>query len=210
MGGVISIGSREAAIVGEVAQNIPQISVALENHQADYQPFMIEVDGKILEKPIFILIDYGSTLTYISPRLVDLCKMRKYDFEKSWLVQLAIGTKRKLASFISSCEVYMQDLITKVDLNVLPLGSYDVLIGMDWLEKHKFVLNFFEKTFDYIDENVESKMVRGIPKKVLTKKISALQSKKSARKGCRLFAVHINETNDKETKPSLEDLPLLN
>ena len=67
----------------------------------------------------------------------------------------------------------MQDLITKVYMNVLPLGSYDVLIGMDWLEKHKVVLNCFDKTFDCIDENGESKMVRRIPKNVLTRKISA-------------------------------------
>ena len=83
-------------------------------------------------------------------------------------MQLTVGTKRKLSNFISSCEVHMQNLISKVDLNIFPLGSYDVLIGMDGLEKHKFVLNCFEKTFDYIDENDESKMVRGIPKKVLT------------------------------------------
>ena len=53
-------------------------------------------------------------------------------------------------------------------------------------------------------------MVRGIPKKVLTRKISALQLKKCAIKGCRVFVLHITETNDKETKPSLEDLPFLN
>ena len=91
-----------------------------------------------------------------------------------WLVQLATRTKRKVTSFISSCEVHMQDLITKVSLNVLPLGSYNVLIGMDSVEKHKAVLNCFENTFNCIDENGESKMVRGIPKKVLTRKISAL------------------------------------
>ena len=96
---------------------------------------MIEVDGKILDKPISILIDSGSTLSYISPKLVDFCKMRKYDFEKLWLVQLATGTKRKVTNFISSCEVHMQDLIKKVDLNVLPLGSYDVPIGMAMARK---------------------------------------------------------------------------
>ena len=68
---------REATTVGEVARNIPQISPVLENHQADYQPSMIEVDGKILDKPISILIDSRSTLSYISPNLVDLCKMKK-------------------------------------------------------------------------------------------------------------------------------------
>ena len=119
--------------MGEVARNISQISTALDNHQADYQPSMIEVDGKILDKPISILIYSSSTLSYISPKLVYLCKMRKYDFEKSWLMQLANGTKTKVTSFIYSCEVHMKDLITKVYLNVLPLIFYDVLIGMDWL-----------------------------------------------------------------------------
>ena len=53
-------------------------------------------------------------------------------------------------------------------------------------------------------------MVREIPKKVLTRKISFLKLKKCSRKGCRVFVVHIAETNDKETKPILEDLPVLN
>ena len=75
--------------VGEVARNIPQISAALDNLQVDFQPSMIEVDGKIIDKPISILIDSGYTLSYISPKFVDLCKMRMYEFEKSWLVQLA-------------------------------------------------------------------------------------------------------------------------
>ena len=34
--------------------------------------------------------------------------------------------------------------------------------------------------------------------------------KKCARKGCRVFVVHITETNDKETKPSLEYCLFLN
>ena len=128
---------------------------------------MIEVDGKILDNPISILIDSGSTPSYIYPKLVDLCKMKKYDFEKSWLVQLAIGTKRKVISFISSCEVHMQDLITKVYLNVLPLGCYDVLIGMDWLEKHKVVLNCFENPLIVLMIMVKVKGLEGFQRRFL-------------------------------------------
>ena len=35
----------------------------------------------------------------------------------------------------------MNDLNTHVDLNILMLGYYDLLIVMEWLEKHKFMLN---------------------------------------------------------------------
>ena len=36
--------------------------------------------------------------------------------------------------------------------NALMLGSYDVLIGMDWLEQNWVVLNCFDKTFTYFNE----------------------------------------------------------
>ena len=38
-------------------------------------------------------------------------------------------------------EILMNEFNTHVDLNILPLGSSDMLIGMDWLEKNRVVLN---------------------------------------------------------------------
>ena len=45
----------------------------------------------------------------------------------------------------------MDGLATYVDLNVLPPGSYDVLIGMDWLEaQRKKKLDCYNKTFEVL------------------------------------------------------------
>jgi hypothetical protein len=49
-------------------------------------------------------------------------------------VQLATGTKRKVTELIKSYSIDMNGLGMKAELNVLPLGSYDCLIGMDWLD----------------------------------------------------------------------------
>ena len=51
--------------------------------------------------------------------------------EKPSLVKLAIGTKRKVIELVKSYPVDMKGLSTKAELNILPLGSYDYLIGMD-------------------------------------------------------------------------------
>ena len=40
-----------------------------------------------------------------------------------------------------------------VKLNVLPLGSYDLLIGMDWLEQHRVILNCYDKTFTCLNSD---------------------------------------------------------
>jgi hypothetical protein len=39
----------------------------------------------------------------------------------------------------------MNGVSTKENLNIIPLGSYDFLIGMDWLEKHHVILYCYNK-----------------------------------------------------------------
>ena len=69
------------------------------------------------------------------------------------MVQLATGAKRKVTSFVKNCAVVMDQFETFVKLNVLPLGSYDILIYMDWLEQHKLILNCYDKTFTYVNND---------------------------------------------------------
>ena len=78
---------------------------------------------------------------------MEKCKLTIENFDSSWLVQLATGAKRKVTCYVKECALLMDDFKTTVKLNVLPLGSYDLLIGMDWLEQHKVVLNCYDKTF---------------------------------------------------------------
>ena len=53
---------------------------------------------------------------------------------------------------VEKCPLVMNGLVTCVDLNVLPLGSYDVFIGMDWLEAHRVKLDCYNKTFECMNE----------------------------------------------------------
>jgi hypothetical protein len=39
------------------------------------------------------------------------------------------------------CTLNLGDFITKANLYVMILGSYDIMIGMDWLESHEAILN---------------------------------------------------------------------
>jgi hypothetical protein len=73
---------------------------------------------------------------------------------------------------------------TKVYLNIIPLGSYDYLIGMDWLENHRVVLDCYNKVFTCLDEEGNSRRVKDIPRPIYVREISTLQLKKHFRKGC--------------------------
>jgi hypothetical protein len=67
-------------------------------------------------------------------------------------VQLAVGYTRKFNEMVKSCLIDMNGLNTKVDLNILPLGSYHCLIGMDWLDLHHDLLDCHKKAFTFLDE----------------------------------------------------------
>ena len=102
----------------------------------------------------------------------------------------------------------MNGLVTYVDLNVLPLGFYDVLIGMDWLEAHRVKLYYYNKTFECMDEEGNPIVVRGIPKVISVRQISEMQLKNFCRKGFQLYAAHVMEETENET-PRMEDFHVL-
>ena len=80
---------QEAETVGQVARVFPRICQSLEDLRADHQSTMFEVAGNIAEQYVSILIEPGSSHSYISPRVVDICAFKKVRHRKSWLIQLA-------------------------------------------------------------------------------------------------------------------------
>ena len=127
----------------------------------------------------------------------------------------AVGKNRRIldqnlvvSEVVEKCPLVMNGLVTCVDMNVLPLGSYDVLIGMDWLESHRVKFDYYNKTFKCMDEEGNPVVVKGIPKVILVRQVSAMQLKKFCRKCFQLYAAHILEATRDET-PRLEEYQVL-
>ena len=57
--------------VEDMGRETPQVYVALDNHQGDHQLTIVEVEVKISMQSIYVLIDLGSTHSYVSPKLVE-------------------------------------------------------------------------------------------------------------------------------------------
>ena len=95
-----------------MARTIPRIYAALEDFQEDHQSNVVEVEGKIAKQYVSILIDLRSTHSYITPKIVDICAFNKLKHRKSWLVQLATRTKRKVSEIVEKCPLDMDGLFT--------------------------------------------------------------------------------------------------
>jgi predicted aspartyl protease len=181
----------------------------VDGRQADHYSTVVEVEGKVSNNHIFVLIDPGDTLSYVSPGIVDSKELKKVRHRNYWIVQLATGTKRKVTYFISDCEFSLDGQNTKIKLNIIPLGSYYIIIGMDWLERHKVVLDCYEKSLTYKEENNIVMTIQVIKKPVSFRQISAMQFKKCMSKGCQIYDIQVKNLLDKENKPSLEYFSIL-
>jgi hypothetical protein len=57
-------------VVEDMGRNVTRICVTLDNKQVEFHPHMIEVEGKINNQPISILIDSGASHSYLYPNMV--------------------------------------------------------------------------------------------------------------------------------------------
>jgi hypothetical protein len=75
--------------VEDMGKNVPRIYATLDNKQVEFQSHMIEVEGKIKNQTIAILIDSGASHSYLDPKMVEKFQLPRRNLGKSWLVQLA-------------------------------------------------------------------------------------------------------------------------
>jgi hypothetical protein len=100
---------QKSSTMGDVGKILHRINAVMDGQQDDHQSTVVKVEGKVNNTCVSVLIDIGATLSYISPSVVYSNKLMKTRHAKSWLVQLAIGTKRKVFDFISDCEISLDD-----------------------------------------------------------------------------------------------------
>ena len=76
---------QQADIVEDMGRSMQRIYASLDNKQAEFQSHMIEVEGKINDQPIAILIDSRAIHSYIDPKLMERFHFPIRKLGKSWL-----------------------------------------------------------------------------------------------------------------------------
>jgi len=68
---------QEASTIGDIGKSSHRINVALDGRQADHQSTVVEIEGKIHDRKVCILIDPGAILSYVTPNLIDSNKVKR-------------------------------------------------------------------------------------------------------------------------------------
>ncbi|GKD45029.1 putative reverse transcriptase domain-containing protein [Tanacetum coccineum] len=93
--------------------------------------------------------------------------------------------------------------IFEIDLMPNELGTFDVIIGIDWLVKHDAIIDCGEKVvrIPYGNKMLIVESDKGVSR---LKAISCIKARKYVERGCHLFLAHVTEKESKEKR--LEDV----
>jgi hypothetical protein len=199
-------GSVGPTTVGDLGK-AHRIHAVVNNHQEEHQSTVLETSGTIADQTLSILIDLGATESFISGAALKRIKVKAVEQDEFSFVEMASGAKQKVGGKVTGCTLNLGEFVTRANLYVMILGSYDVVIGMDWLESHEAILNCKMKQLSLVDDEGQRRMIVGWNQGVSLRFISSLQLWKSMRKGCKIYA--ILALNEKGVAEGLEHLPVV-
>ncbi|GJS49005.1 putative reverse transcriptase domain-containing protein [Tanacetum coccineum] len=163
------------------------------------------VTGRFLlnNRYAFVLFDSGFDRSFVNTRFSSLLNIKPIKIEDSYEVELADGSIVSTNTILKGCTLSLVNHIFKIDLMPIELGTFDVIIGMDWLIKHDAVI-VCSKKFVRIPYENKTLIVEGDKGRSRLKVISYIKARKYVEKGCHLFLAHVTKKKSKEKR--LEDV----
>ncbi|GJS08864.1 putative reverse transcriptase domain-containing protein [Tanacetum coccineum] len=158
----------------------------------------------------YMLFDSGADRSFISNTFSTLLDIIPSALDVSYAVELADGKTSETSTMLRGYTLGLLRHPFNIDLMPIDLGSFDVIIGMDWLAKNHAVIVCDEKIVR-IPYGNEILIVQGDKsdkeKKSTLSIISCVKAQKYMEKGCQLFLaqVTVKENKDESKEKRLED-----
>ncbi|GJY22429.1 putative reverse transcriptase domain-containing protein, partial [Tanacetum coccineum] len=153
-----------------------------------------------------VLFDSGSYKSFVSSGFSQLIDIKPVRLNISYEVELADGKLVSTNTVLRGCTLNLLNQLFEVDLMPIELGTFDVIIGMDWLVKHDALIVCGKKEV-HIPVKGKMLVVKGNCDESRLKVVSCIKARKYIERGCHLFVAHVTEKEPKEKR--LEDIPVI-
>ncbi|GJW43518.1 putative reverse transcriptase domain-containing protein [Tanacetum coccineum] len=161
-----------------------------------------------------ILFDTGADRSFISTAFSSLINIAPTPLENCYDVELADGKLVGIDTIIRGCTLNFLDHPFNIDLMPVELGSFDVIIGMDWLRRCHAVIVCDEKLVQipYGNETLTfcgNESSNGRESRLTI--ISCSKAQEYMAKGCQVFLAQISakKEEDKSEGKQIKDVPIV-
>ncbi|GJW43450.1 putative reverse transcriptase domain-containing protein [Tanacetum coccineum] len=162
----------------------------------------------------YILFDTGADRSFVSAAFSTLLDIIPNTLDHGYNVELADGRIIGVNTILMGCTLNFLNHPFNINLMPVEMGSFDAIIGMDWLSKYSAVIDCAKKIVR-IPSGSEILIVRGDGcsegHRTRLNVISCTKVQKYLLKGSHVFLAHVTtkEIEDKSEKKRLEDVPIV-
>ncbi|KAI3802804.1 hypothetical protein L1987_30947 [Smallanthus sonchifolius] len=154
-----------------------------------------------------ILFDTGADKSFVSSEFSPLLGIKPIMLTSKYTIELADGKLIETDKVIQGCTLNLADHPFVIDLLPVTLGSFDIVIGMDWLSKNRAEIVCREKIVRIPLPNGETLSIQGERSGTTLRIITCMKARKCLRKGYHAILAHVIEKPTEERK--VEDIPIV-
>ncbi|GKB21705.1 putative reverse transcriptase domain-containing protein [Tanacetum coccineum] len=153
-----------------------------------------------------VLFDSGADKSFVSISLASMINIPPITLDTTYDIEMADGNLVGTNTVIQGCTLILLNQPFEIDLMPIKLGSFDVVIGMDWLSKYHARIICDEKVV-HIPIDGETLIIRGDRSKTRLSLISCIKTERYISRGYQVFVAQVMEKKSDEKR--LEDIPVV-
>ncbi|VFQ96306.1 unnamed protein product [Cuscuta campestris] len=109
--------------------------------RTEENPDVIQGMFSLFDTIMHVLIDPGSTLSYICVHMPEKADIMKEQLEQPILVSNPLGHSMRLDHVYQDCPLIVEGHQFSANLVELPYKEFDIILGMDWLTEHRAIID---------------------------------------------------------------------
>ena len=174
---------------------------------ADAAPDVVTGIISILDHDAYTLVDPGGTHSFASKTFLDRFQIETQPLEGRMRVSLRAGDLFFSDRVVRDNRVLIGGQEFPTDLIALDVRDFDVVLGMDWLSRHRATLDCFKKEVKFHRSGKLEVKFRGLRRELSSSMISAMAAQGMLRKGCKGYLAYVVETGKEGTM--VEEIPVV-
>ena len=144
----------------------------------------------IYDHDAYALVDPRATHSFISVPLIERHQIESHPIDGHMVVSVPNGDTMISERIVPGSRLVIQDKDFQAYLIVLGIHDFDIVLGMDWLSKHRATLDFYKKEVRLVRLEEPGVIFRGIKREITPSLINAMTASKNAsEKLPRLFGI---------------------
>nr|GEW89167.1 putative reverse transcriptase domain-containing protein [Tanacetum cinerariifolium] len=178
----------------------------LRDKNAHKDPNVVTGTFLLNHHPARTLFDSGADRSFVSIYFASMLNIPSITLDTTYNIKMADGNLVSTNIVIHGCTLTLLNQPFEIDLIPIKLGSFDVVIGMNWLSKYHAKIIFDEKVVHILIED-ETLIIQGNQSRTRLSLISCIKTKRYISKGCQVFIARVMEKKSNEKR--LENIPIV-